>query len=150
MRLTILIAAALLGSGLAQAQSMVEYGAIAAAAGSASGGASKLGAALEKSLKSVDGSLRARPADTPAGKSSRQSQAALDRRPAPPPPPKPAKETLAAVQVGWEKAQLMAKAGQPAFSIVSSDEEVLSYVCREGAAFTVIVKDGKVSEVKEK
>lgn len=145
-----LISAILLLAGVASAQGMVEYGAIAGAATSASGGVSKIGSSLEKAFKGVEGSLSGKSTarDTTLERSAGRSTAV--RKPAPPPPPKPSKEVFTAVAPGLERAELIAKAGRPAFAIVSSDEEILSYLCKEGASYTVVLKDGKVSEVKEK
>ena len=158
MKLIALLFAAMLGSSLAHGQAMVEYGAIAAAASSAAGPASKMGKSLEKSLKALDGSLAPAAAEPARTHAKPQAATAADRRPArssgstpaSTPLPKPSKEVLAAVQVGIDRSELIAKAGKPSFAIVSAEEELLSYNCKEGAAYSVVVKDGKVTEVREK
>lgn len=151
MKSLILLVAGLFAATAACAQSMVEHAVLSGAASSASGAASGVGKALNKSLQRLEGSLSGKSpsgtAATPAGRGSTASALLVDRRPVPPPPPKPAKSVLEGIKPGIERSELIAQAGQPSFSIVSSEEETMSFVCKEGDVYTVKVQDGKVASI---
>lgn len=151
MKLLILIAAGVVCAAAAHAQGMVEHAVLSGAAASASGAASGAGNALSKALGRLDGSLSGKSAAgsaaTPASRATAAAEMRLNSRPAPPPPPKPAKSVLEAVKPGLERGELIAKAGKPSFAIVSSDEETMSFVCKEGDVYTVTVQDGKVASI---
>jgi hypothetical protein len=148
MKVLLLLTTSVLAGSAACAQTMVETAVLSGAASSASGAASGVGGALAKSLGRIEGSLSGKPAGAARARSgSVPAEAVVDRRPAPPPPPKPAKSVLEAVQPGLERSELIAKAGKPSFAIVSSEEETMSFICKEGDAYTVKVVEGKVASI---
>lgn len=154
MKLLILLAASLFAASAAYAQSMVEHAVLSGAASSASGAASGVGKALSKTLERLEGSISGKPAAANAAPAARSREPGsgllVGRRPAPTPPPKPAKSVLEGVKPGLERSELIARAGKPSFSIVSSDEESMSFVCQEGDVYTVKVQDGKVASIELK
>lgn len=128
-------------SGLCQTmvESAILSGSVAA---SASGSASATGSALSKALGNIDSTL-SRAAGGPA------TAPARERRPATPPLPKPPQAAFEGVAAGTSRADLIAKAGKPQFSIASSDGEVLRYSTKEGGSVRISIEDGKVTTVEQ-
>ncbi|MBI5281594.1 MAG: hypothetical protein HY858_07940 [Candidatus Solibacter usitatus] len=145
MRLWIVPCALVLLAACASAQAMVEYGAIAAATSTSGAGAGKSTAsALSKALGRIDGTLSPARPEAPAAKSS----AAASRSYLPAKPlPKPPLSAFDGIDAGALRADLIAKAGKPAFSITTSDEEILRYTTSDGGEVRVRVVDGKIAQI---
>lgn len=159
MRILLAVSAVVLLPAAALCQSMVESAALSGAAGaSAAGSASATSSALSKSFGKIDSALSgaAGTPATPPAKAIPAPPAGATKRPVAAKrrgstgPTRPSQALLESVEPGLSRADLIAKAGRPQFSISSTDDEVLRFVSAEGPTFRIRLVDGIVASVDQK